>query len=47
MKPNEVFLIECKTPKGKLSEIQKYRLDQLKSKGFKVAVSYGNKIEEY
>ena len=47
MKPNETYFLECKTPKGKLSEIQKYRLEELKSKGFKVAVSYGYEIIDY
>jgi len=36
--------IECKLPKGKLSEIQKFRLKELTSKGFDVYVSYGMEI---
>ena len=44
MKDKEIFFIECKTEKGELSELQKYRLEELQKKGFKVAVSYGNKI---
>jgi hypothetical protein len=32
-------------PKGRLSEIQKYRLEELKKRGFKVAVSYGDEIK--
>jgi len=31
-------------PNGRLSEIQKYRLEELKEKGFKVAVSFGDVI---
>lgn len=44
MKPNSVCFIECKTLKGKLSEIQKYRIEELVKKGFKVYVSYGMEI---
>jgi len=47
VKPNDVFFIECKTPTGKLSELQKYRLEELKNKGFKVAVSYGDDIRKF
>ena len=35
------MFIECKTLKGRLSEIQKYRIEDLKAKGFDVYVSYG------
>ena len=38
MKPNEVKFIEVKGPKGRLSEVQKYRIDELKEKGFDVQV---------
>ena len=34
MKPDEVKFIEVKGPKGRLSEIQKYRIEELKEKGF-------------
>lgn len=39
--------IECKTETGVLSEIQKYRLRELKGHGFDVFVSYGHIIKEY
>ena len=38
MKPNEVKFIEVKGPKGRLSEIQKYRIEELKEAGFPVEV---------
>ena len=38
MKPDEVKFIEVKGPKGNLSEIQKYRIEELKEKGFNVKV---------
>lgn len=47
LKDKEIYFIECKTEKGEVSALQKFRLKELKGKGFRVAVSYGNKIEEY
>ena len=42
LKKEEIpMFIECKTLKGRLSEIQKYRIEDLKAKGFDVYVSYG------
>lgn len=38
IKPDEVKFIEVKGPKGRLSEVQKYRIDELKEKGFDVQV---------
>ncbi len=38
MKPDEVKFIEVKSEKGRLSEIQKYRIQELKEKGFDVKV---------
>jgi len=38
--------IECKTPNGKLSVIQKYMLKLLSSLGFCVSVSYGMEIKK-
>ena len=38
MKPDEVKFIEVKSEKGRLSEIQKYRIEELKEKGFDVKV---------
>jgi len=38
MKPDEVMFIEVKSEKGRLSEIQKYRIEELKEKGFDVKV---------
>lgn len=46
LKPGEVIFIECKLPNGKLSELQKYRIEELKEKGFKAFVSYGNDIKQ-
>ena len=39
--------IECKTPKGKLSKIQEFRLDELTGYGFKCYVSYGMELVEW
>lgn len=38
LKPNEVYFVEVKNEKGVLSELQKYRIDELKRNGFKVDV---------
>ena len=38
MKPDEVKFIEVKSEKGRLSEVQKYRIDELKEAGFDVEV---------
>ena len=38
MKPDEVKFIEVKGSKGRLSEVQKYRIDELKEAGFNVEV---------
>jgi Holliday junction resolvase len=38
LKPNEVYFVEVKTEKGRLSELQKYRIEELESKGFKVDI---------
>jgi Holliday junction resolvase len=35
-KDNDFQFIEVKTETGKLSELQKFRIEELKSKGFKV-----------
>ena len=47
LKHNKVYFLECKTPKGKLSKLQSYRLEELKKLGFEVAVSYGYDIKEF
>ena len=47
LKPDEVVFIECKLPNGKLSELQKYRIEELNNKGFKAFVSYGNEIKDF
>jgi Holliday junction resolvase len=45
LKINEPPLyIECKTPKGKLSKIQEFRLDELTGYGFNCYVSYGMEL---
>ena len=43
IKDNKPLFIEVKQPKGKLSEIQKYRIQQLKDKGIetKIWCDYG------
>lgn len=43
IKKNECFFIEVKTEKGKLSEVQKFRIDELKELGIytKIWVDYG------
>lgn len=38
LKPNEVVFVEVKREKGKLSEIQKYRIKELELNGFKVII---------
>jgi len=35
-------LIEVKKENGRLSKLQKYRIKELRDKGFKVSVIYGN-----
>jgi len=44
----ETMFIEVKQPNGKLSEIQKYRIDEIKSKGIKVHVwtAYNEDFQE-
>jgi len=39
--------IECKTPTGKLSKIQVFRLNELQEKGFDCYVSYGHDIKKW
>ena len=39
--------IECKTPKGKLSDIQVFRLNELTGLGFDCFVSYGMDLREW
>lgn len=41
IKEGEVLFSEIKTSKGKLSEIQKYRIKELESYGFKTEVYNG------
>lgn len=42
LKDGEVpYFIEVKTTIGKLSEIQKYRIEELKKIGFKTEIIYG------
>jgi len=48
LKINEPPLyIECKTPKGKLSKIQEFRLDELTERGFNCYVSYGVELVKW
>jgi Holliday junction resolvase len=38
LKENEIYFVEVKGVKGVLSEIQKYRIEELQKLGFKVEV---------
>ena len=38
LKDGKTMFIEVKQPNGKLSEIQKFRIDELRSQGFEVKV---------
>ena len=45
LKENEPpTFIECKTPTGKLSEIQRHRLNDLTNRGFNCYVSKGSEL---
>ena len=37
-RPDEVRFVEVKAKNGRLSEVQKYRIEELKDKGFNVVV---------
>ena len=40
MKPNgEIRFVEVKAKRGRLSKIQRYRIDELKKQGFRVEVA--------
>lgn len=41
IKEGDILFSEIKTPKGKLSEIQKYRIKELESYGFKTEIYNG------
>jgi Holliday junction resolvase len=41
IKEGDILFSEIKTPKGKLSEIQKYRMKELESYGFKTELYNG------
>lgn len=38
IKPSEVLFVEVKNEKGRLSELQKYRIKELETNGFKVII---------
>ena len=38
------YFLECKRKNGRASELQKYRLEDYRNKGFNVAISYGHEI---
>lgn len=38
IKPGEIIFVEVKAANGKLSALQKYRISELETKGFKVIV---------
>jgi len=44
LKNGIVKFIEVKTEKGKLSEVQKYRIKQLEDAGFEAIVHYGTEV---
>ncbi|WP_228853266.1 VRR-NUC domain-containing protein [Aegicerativicinus sediminis] len=39
LKPNETLFIEVKGPKGKLSKLQEYRINEIRTKGFRCEVA--------
>jgi Holliday junction resolvase len=41
LKHDDVLFVEVKTPKGRLSKLQEYRLKELKQHGFKTEVFRG------
>lgn len=41
IKEGDILFSEIKTPKGKLSEIQKYRIKELENYGFKTEIYNG------
>ena len=41
------LFIECKTPKGRLSDIQIFRLNELSLLGFNCFVSYGMDLKKW
>jgi hypothetical protein len=41
------LFVECKTLKGRLSEIQKFRLNELTERGFNCYVSYGMELKKW
>lgn len=41
----DILFVEVKRPTGKLSELQKYRLKELNSLGFKTEVYYGDEVQ--
>lgn len=47
LKDSETIFIEVKQPKGILSEIQKYRIKELREKGFHVYIWIDYKIDYY
>ena len=47
IKENNTIFVEIKTTKGVLSEIQKYRLQELTNKGIKCYVSKGLELIEW
>lgn len=47
LKPDRVYFIECKKPKGIISPIQHYVMKKLVRLGFKVDVAFGYEIKPY
>lgn len=47
VKSDETIFVEVKTPKGKLSKIQEYRLTELTRMGIKCYVSKGGELNEF
>ena len=42
LKPNDILFVEVKRKNGVLSELQKYRIEELNSNGFKTEVYNGS-----
>ena len=47
IKEGDILFSEIKTTNGKLSEIQKYRMKELESYGFKTELDHGEESREF
>lgn len=46
LKNGDFVAVECKTPTGKVSKLQEFRLDELKQHGARCFISYGDEMIE-